>query len=145
MRGLRSQAGTRAVYSAGSISATSGEAFLLNRRCCQQADTVHCQGLRAYFSEIAQSGRAGCPECYTTFYDRLLPSIQRIHGKTRHTGKIPAEGSENGRREREIEQLRKQLSDCIMRQEYEQCAALRDRIHELESQCTKEADSDDDK
>lgn len=111
----------------------------------QQADTVHCKGCGRTFSEIAQSGRAGCPECYTTFYDRLLPSIQRIHGKTRHTGKIPAEGSENGRRDREIEQLRKQLSDCIMRQEYEQCAALRDRIHELESQCTKEADSDDDK
>ena len=36
-----------------------------------------------------RSGHAGCPECYHTFYDRLLPVVQRIHGSVRHRGKKP--------------------------------------------------------
>lgn len=98
------------------------------------ADTVRCEGCGKSFSEIAQSGRAGCPACYTTFYDRLLPSIRRIHGKSAHAGKIPAQAGESTRRERELESLRQQLSAAIVKQEYEKCAELRDRIRELENQ-----------
>ena len=52
------------------------------------ADSVRCEGCGKTFQEIAHTGKAGCPACYTTFYDRLLPSIQRIHGKAQHVGKI---------------------------------------------------------
>lgn len=100
----------------------------------EMADTVRCEGCGHSFQEIAQSGRAGCPACYTTFYDRLLPSIQRIHGKTRHTGKVPSTGSEAGKRERELELLKKQLAESIASQEYERCAELRDRIQALEKE-----------
>ena len=98
------------------------------------ADTVRCEGCGHSFREIAESGKAGCPECYTTFYDRLLPSIQRIHGKTRHTGKVPVGGSEAVKKESEIERLRRELSECIAGQQYEKCAELRDRIQELEKE-----------
>lgn len=104
-----------------------------------KADTVRCEGCGRSFSEIAQSGRAGCPQCYTTFYDRLLPSIQRIHGKTHHTGKLPSNGSPQGKRMRELEELKRKLADSIGRQEYEECARLRDEIQRLE----KEAGSDE--
>lgn len=95
-------------------------------------DTVRCEGCGHSFREIAQTGQAGCPACYTAFYDRLLPSIQRIHGKTRHVGKAPAGAGEPARREQELEQLRRQLTAAIAKQEYEECARLRDRIRELE-------------
>lgn len=98
------------------------------------ADTVRCEGCGHSFREIAESGRAGCPECYTTFYDRLLPSVQRIHGKTRHTGKVPAGAGEELKKEKEIDRLRRELSECIAAQQYEKCASLRDRIRELEQQ-----------
>ncbi len=97
-------------------------------------DTVRCEGCGHSFSEIAESGRAGCPSCYTTFYDRLLPSIQRIHGKTRHTGKVPTGAGEEVKKENELERLRRELSECIAQQQYEKCASLRDRIHELEKE-----------
>lgn len=96
------------------------------------ADTVRCEGCGKTFREIASSGRAGCPTCYTTFYDRLLPSIQRIHGKTGHVGKIPADAGGAVRRERQLEDLRRQLNEAIAAQEYEKCAGLRDQIRELE-------------
>ncbi len=96
------------------------------------ADTVRCNGCGKTFREIAASGKAGCPTCYTTFYDRLLPSVQRIHGKTGHVGKVPS-GTENAvRTERELEDLRRRLNEAITAQEYEKCAELRDRIRALE-------------
>lgn len=84
------------------------------------------------FQEIAHTGKAGCPACYTTFYDRLLPSIQRIHGKAQHVGKISPRAGETVKRERELTDLKKQLADAIASQQYEECAKLRDRIQELE-------------
>lgn len=96
------------------------------------ADTVRCEGCGKTFREIAASGKAGCPACYTTFYDRLLPSIQRIHGKTGHVGKIPSSAGSEIRRERELDDLRRRLNEAIAAQEYEKCAGLRDRIRELE-------------
>lgn len=100
-------------------------------------DAVRCEGCGHSFSEIAETGRAGCPSCYTTFYDRLLPSIQRIHGKTGHTGKIPSGAGDKLKKEKEIERLRSELQKCIASQQYERCAELRDRIRELEKEESK--------
>lgn len=97
-------------------------------------DAARCEGCGHSFREIAETGKAGCPSCYTTFYDRLLPSIQRIHGKTGHTGKVPAGAGEKLKKEKEIDLLRKKLADCIKEQNYEKCAELRDRINELEKE-----------
>lgn len=98
------------------------------------ADTVRCEGCGHSFREIVSSGKAGCPECYTTFYDRLLPSIERIHGKAHHVGKTPAGTTESKNTQKELQLLKTQLQDCIDKQEYEHCAELRDRIRELESE-----------
>lgn len=98
------------------------------------ADAVRCEGCGHSFREIAESGKAGCPTCYTTFYDRLLPSIHRIHGKAGHTGKIPQGAGDSLRKEKEIDRMRAELSECIKLQQYEKCAQLRDRIRDLEKQ-----------
>lgn len=104
-------------------------------------DTVRCEGCGRTFAEIARYGKAGCPECYVTFYDRLLPSIQRIHGKAKHTGKIAENSGDDLKVERELEGLRQQLSSAIANQEYEKCAELRDRIKELEQSLPPEQDA----
>ena len=96
------------------------------------ADTVRCECCGRSFAEISKSGKVGCPSCYAIFYDRLLPMVQRLHGKTRHVGKIPEAGSEEARRAQELDGLKKQLADAVEKQEYETCATLRDRIRELE-------------
>lgn len=100
----------------------------------EQNDTVRCACCGSTFRDIANSGKVGCPNCYTTFYDRLLPSIRRIHGKTRHTGKAPAAASDSAKREQELEALKKQLAESIASQEYEKCAQLRDKIRALEAE-----------
>lgn len=95
-------------------------------------NAVRCPDCGHSFKEIAEQGRPGCPTCYRTFYDRLLPSIQRIHGKTQHTGKVAENAEDTVKRERELQALREELNQHITNQEYEKCAALRDRIRELE-------------
>lgn len=97
-------------------------------------DTVRCPDCGRSFREVAEMGKPGCPTCYVTFYDRLLPSIQRIHGKTQHTGKVGEQADESSKTEHQLRSLREQLEQCVADQEFERCAELRDRIRELEGE-----------
>ncbi|MBQ8228832.1 MAG: UvrB/UvrC motif-containing protein [Clostridia bacterium] len=100
---------------------------------------TRCQKCGNTFGDIVRSGKVGCSECYKTFYDKLLPSIQRIHGRIKHNGKqVSAVESTvihaKEIQENPIEQLKKELADAIEKQEFEQAAVIRDKIKELESE-----------
>lgn len=91
--------------------------------------TVRCEKCGNTFNDIVNSGKIGCADCYSTFYDKLLPSLQRIHGKTRHEGKNPETvKAESKPVETEAEKLEKELKEAVGRQEFEKAAELRDRI-----------------
>lgn len=104
--------------------------------------TVRCPGCGSSFEDIAHSGKVGCAECYHTFYDRLLPSIQRIHGNTKHSGKRPSgsmlqvqpEATLQVKQETELERKRRELKEAIESQNFEEAAKLRDEIKVLEEQ-----------
>lgn len=99
------------------------------------ADALRCPGCGISFSEIANSGKVGCAKCYETFRDRLLPSVERIHGRSGHVGKVPA-GTESGEdtRKRQISRLQEDLKKAVEAQEYEQAAKYRDEIKKLEGE-----------
>ena len=98
-----------------------------------------CPGCGATFSQITKSGKVGCAKCYDVFFERLLPTIKRIHGNTVHTGKrlrtarlqsgSTKEQHEDSRTE--LETLSEKLQAAVKAQEFEQAAKLRDRINEL--------------
>lgn len=91
--------------------------------------TVRCEKCGNTFNDIVNSGKLGCADCYRTFYDKLLPSIQRIHGKTRHEGKTPkAVKVEADSPQNKIIRLEKELKDAVERQDFEKAAQLRDEI-----------------
>lgn len=93
-----------------------------------------CKFCGATENEVAQSGRAGCAECYEVFSDMLMPYIRRIHGNTEHTGKVPAGASAELAARRRAEQLKTELQRAIEAQEFERAAKLRDEIRALEQQ-----------
>ncbi len=95
-------------------------------------ETTRCKTCGSSFRDIAQSGKVGCPDCYVTFYEQLLPSIQRVHGRATHAGKVGSNAGSESKTARELESLKEQLNQAIAAQEYEQCAKLRDRIRQLE-------------
>jgi protein arginine kinase activator len=84
------------------------------------------------FDEIAQTAMTGCAHCYSEFYGELMPSIQRMHGRTHHVGKIPASAGRDIKLKNELTGLRRELDDAVAAQEYEKAAVIRDRIKEME-------------
>ena len=97
--------------------------------------TKRCPKCGTSFDEIVRDGRVGCADCYRTFYDRLLPSIQRIHGKIKHSGKVstaaPAEPAIETVEEK-IEKLKAAMNDAVAKQDFENAAKIRDEIKALE-------------
>ncbi len=91
-----------------------------------------CQCCGSSFEDIAKSGKVGCANCYDVFYEELLPSVQRIHGRTSHTGKLAHSAGTQVKIRNELAKLRAELERAVKAQEFEKAAELRDQIKELE-------------
>lgn len=92
-----------------------------------------CPVCGASFSDIAQSGKAGCADCYNTFKTELLPYLKRVHGSTKHIGKIPNNAPLAVVPEEEtVESLRMELNRLVAEEKYEQAAVIRDKIKKME-------------
>ena len=89
-----------------------------------------CPVCGATFKDIAESGKAGCADCYKTFKAEFLPYLKRIHGSTKHIGSIPLTYVTE---KDSILELREELSRLISEENYEQAAVVRDKIKSLEA------------
>ena len=94
----------------------------------------HC-GLT--YEDFKRVGRLGCGECYKTFRTSLAPLLKRIHGSNQHIGKSPTpqaldELKTNNKRHEELEQAKLALQKAVRGEEFEEAAALRDKIKFLE-------------
>lgn len=118
----------------GSNSITGMLASMLGDMSSQtHKSQKRCEVCGATFSDIAHSGKMGCDECYKTFKDEILPYIKRVHGATKHTGKIPNHAPLIVKpKEKTVEDLRQELSRMIAEEKYEQAAIIRDKIKEME-------------
>ncbi|MGF1531677.1 MAG: UvrB/UvrC motif-containing protein [Puniceicoccaceae bacterium] len=93
---------------------------------------ARCQTCGRHRKEFEASGRLGCPDCFTTFSDALAEMIKRMHRGTVHLGKIPAIVVDRDQLLRRREEFGKELHLAISRELYEEAAAIRDRIKEVE-------------
>jgi protein arginine kinase activator len=84
------------------------------------------------FIDFRNTGRLGCPHDYDAFREELIPLLENIHGETRHSGKTPRRLPQTRQTQSELVQLRKQLTQAIHREAYEEAAQLRDKIRRLE-------------
>ncbi len=95
---------------------------------------VQCPRCGMLFSAFKETGRLGCAECYSAFQFQLRPLLRRIHGDTRHRGKVPARDGEGASRFRQIHRLHDELQRAIEREEFEHAAGIRDEIQRLEAE-----------
>jgi protein arginine kinase activator len=83
-------------------------------------------------ADFKKSGRLGCSACYATFAEGLGSLLKAMHKGTEHVGKLPQ------RAHREIElgdrmrALTEDLEKAVAAENYEDAAALRDQIKQLE-------------
>ena len=95
--------------------------------------TVKCPVCGASFSDIASTGKVGCAECYKTFNRELLPYLKRVHGSTKHSGKIPNRAPLTVKSNLEtIDSLKLELNRLVSEERYEEAAVVRDKIRNLE-------------
>ncbi len=82
-------------------------------------------------SRFREGGLLGCPKCYETFREELMPVIERSQGGRRqHMGARPVMGAPALT---ELEKRREELRAAIEQEDYEQAARLRDAIRALEA------------
>ncbi len=106
-----------------------------------EKNTKLCKCCGSSFSDIAKSGQVGCAACYDTFFDELMPSIQRIHGRTTHIGKLAHSAGTEARIKNEIMKYKNELEAAVKAQEFERAAEIRDRIKELEKGAAQNIDN----
>ena len=89
-----------------------------------------CPGCGKSFDEILSDGKMGCAECYGVFYDKLLPSLRRIHGKSTYVGSRPLKTQDESFDE-VLKRLKSNLAVAIETQNFELAVQLRDEINAL--------------
>lgn len=85
------------------------------------------------FSDFRETGRLGCPHCYSAFEAHLRGLLRRIHGATQHVGKVylPADPGQS-ERDKRLEGLRRRLERAVEAEDFERAAQLRDQIRSMD-------------
>lgn len=93
---------------------------------------IICTRCKTTESEFLKQGKLGCEECYTTFSTRLDPLVRRIHGSTKHNGKVPGSFEPVSDTVEDLEKLKIKLEEAVADEKYEEAAVIRDLIRGME-------------
>jgi len=103
-----------------------------------------CTNCGMNYDDFRKFGRLGCSECYTAFGEQLGTLLRKIHGSSQHLGKVPGKAGQAAVAAQKnkvvvkkkvndpLQELRDQLQQAIQMEDFEQAAAIRDKIRELE-------------
>ncbi len=96
-----------------------------------------CTSCGLGYEDFKKIGRLGCSDCYTTFKASLTPLLKRIHGSNQHIGKSPSpvsvkELKVSFKLHEELDAVKQELQKAVKKEEFEEAAALRDKIKFLE-------------
>lgn len=98
------------------------------------AGVDRCTYCGSSFNDIVNSGKVGCANCYDRFESKLNPSIEKLHGRTRHVGKSVSYTVEEDEKQESVDELTKlkeEMKLAIKEQRFEDAAVLRDKIKNL--------------
>lgn len=106
-------------------------------------EELKCKRCNSTFEDFISTGRFGCPECYTTYEEKIDPLLRSIQGANRHIGRLGKideteevlqEKDQSTQNSIQIEELNKKLKGAIKEERYEEAAIIRDKIKELEGE-----------
>jgi len=93
---------------------------------------LKCPRCGITYKKFRSTGKFGCPNDYHVFRKGLINLLEKIHQKVQHVGKIPTRVGDHLARQKELNQLREELTRAIEAEAYERAAEIRDRIYSLE-------------
>ena len=99
----------------------------------EEGSDSKCSFCELTSSAFRETGRLGCPHCYETFEAHLRRLLRRVHGGTKHVGKVylPPDPTVS-EIEKQMEGLRRRLNRAVEAEDFERAAELRDQIRSLE-------------
>ncbi|KMO87109.1 helicase UvrB [Megasphaera cerevisiae DSM 20462] len=100
----------------------------------ESADEPRCASCGMTYSDFNRAGKFGCPDCYEAFKEEIPPLMRRIHGHSKHVGKVPNRGTGVFRTVTQIKRLRQHLQKLVRDERYEEAAKVRDEIRVLQRQ-----------
>lgn len=91
-----------------------------------------CPACGMSFAQFEQKGKVGCAQCYKAFSGEMKILLRRLHGSSRHKGRVPhkltsAIASVN------LPRLRRELQEAILAERFERAAELRNLIRAAET------------
>jgi len=92
---------------------------------------IKCPGCGFTQADFKKAGRLGCPECYKTFAEGLEGLLKTMHKGTRHVGKVPEALRQTRELSDRLKNLQKKLAKAVEDENFEQAAALRDEIKQM--------------
>lgn len=117
----------------GSISNMLASMLGQTMKIGEKVNEKSCKCCGLSFSEIAETGKVGCANCYLEFKSELTPYLKRIHGSVKHNGKKPGTKQLVVRQsENKIDALKTELARLVAAEKYEEAAVIRDKIKEEE-------------
>lgn len=115
---------------------------------------LKCVSCGLNYEDFRKFGRLGCGQCYVSFKEHLSGLLRKIHGSNRHLGKSPlgkkvtvktlsAEHETSSAAlpppapvamipSENVADLKNQLHDAILAEDFEKAAKLRDKIRKME-------------
>jgi len=96
-----------------------------------------CPTCAATLDDFRASGRLGCADCWIAFERPLRELLSRVHGGTRHVGRVYQSAENATDPESELIRVRLRLREAlrvaVSSEEFERAAELRDRLRGLEA------------
>ena len=84
-------------------------------------------------AEFKETGRLGCPACYQTFRPQILPLLENLQYRPKHSGKTPSRQPGRTAEADRLRELRESLQRAVNNEQYEEAAGFRDEIRRLET------------
>jgi protein arginine kinase activator len=97
------------------------------------ADTAKCTFCGMTMADFKTAQRWGCARCYGQFEAAIRELLRRVHGNSRHVGRVyQLPESPELRQQAVLGELKERLRRAIEKEDFEAAAGLRDRIRVLE-------------
>jgi len=114
----------------GILGAAASEAAATHQKASSELTCGTC-GLP--FSSYRETLILGCSDCYKSFEKLLVNDLQRFHGATEHTGRVPHSQSRRIENRRNADDLRKRLQEAVVAEDFVLAVKLRDQLKAVES------------
>lgn len=83
--------------------------------------------------DFRKVGRLGCPQCYEAFSQEVTQRLPSMHKASSHKGYIPESLVKQQAIRSKLTSLSADLERAVSEERFEEAAALRDRIYDLEN------------